>query len=95
MQKNDSQSTNKKAYVKQANINLIGQAISEKGRHNRDAKSESESMKFPMGQFLSASSEFEENMVIERFSMQLHSQSQNSIFGGIDKQKNFKKKSDK
>lgn len=41
----------------------------------REAMTENGSMKFPMGQFLSASSDFEENMVIERFSMQLHSQS--------------------
>jgi hypothetical protein len=80
MSKVASQSTNKKIYVKQTNINLMEVAPVEQMRSSkREAMTENGSMKFPMGQFLSASSDFEENMVIERFSMQLHSQSQGSI----------------
>lgn len=61
----------------------------------RETLTENGSMKFPMGQFLSASSDFEENLVIERFSMQLHSQSQGSIINHEKGTKTTKKLRDK
>lgn len=61
-----------KKYVKQTAIQLTD---SKPDREQRlEAMTEvSNSLKFPMGVFLSASSEFEEDLIIERYSMQLRS----------------------
>lgn len=61
-----------KKYIKQTAIQLTDS----KRDHNQRLESMTEvsnSIKFPMGVFLSASSEFEEDLIIERYSMQLRS----------------------